>query len=56
MSRSKKLPLDAEANHATQSLLQGSSSYESPGNEVGVTLFRKKGVPTARVTLPAETS
>jgi hypothetical protein len=44
MRKSEKLPLEAEAN---QRKLFTSTR---------VTLFRKQGVPTARVTLPAETS
>jgi hypothetical protein len=50
MRRSKKLPLEAEANQGK--LLTWTKVVPS----TRVTLFRKQGVPTARVTLPAETS
>ena len=50
MRRSKKLPLEAEAN---QRKLFTWTKVVPPTR---VTLFRKQGVPTARVTLPAETS
>jgi hypothetical protein len=50
MRRSKKLPLEAEAN---QCKLFTWTKVVLPTR---VTLFCKQGVPTARVTLPAKTS
>jgi hypothetical protein len=50
MRKSKKLPLEAEAN---QRKLFTWTKVVPP---TGVTLFRKQGVATARVTLPAERS
>ena len=49
MRRSKKLPLEAEAN---KSKLFTWTKVVPPTR---VTLFRKQGVPTARVIVPAET-
>jgi hypothetical protein len=49
MRRSKKLPLEAEANQRKLFTLPKGVP------PIRVTLFRKQGVSTARVTLPTET-
>ena len=52
MRRSKKLPLGAEGKQRKRTVYMDKCcpSYK------GIILFRKQGVPTARVTVPAETS
>ena len=49
MRRSKKLPLEAEANKRKL------FTWTKVVPPTRVTLFRKQGVPTARVIVPAET-